>query len=425
MDTDSIISVLCLVLLVCFSAFFSSSETAITSLSKVRLKSMAKDGNRRASRALRFAEDFDRTLSTLLVGNNIVNILATSVSTVLFTSWLGPSGVGWSTLVMTVVILLFGEITPKSCAKERPEATALLAAPLLSVISTLLTPINWLFLQWRRLLDRMVKKESGPAITEDELKVIVEEIEKEGTLGANESELIQSAIAFDDITVKEILTPRVDVEMLEDTEPPEALLALYRSTGHSRIPLYHESIDDIVGIVHEKDFYPAYLADPELSLASVARKPLWVPESLKISALLAKFQREKTHVAVVVDQYGGMLGIVTMEDVLEELVGEIWDESDQEVASIVPMEADSYLVNGSTNIDELFETLELDYDREAFESTSVGGLVSELAGRLPAAGDEFVYRELGFTVRKVEDRRVTEVEVTRLVPQAVESSAEV
>lgn len=415
MDYDSIIGiVLAILVLVCFSAFFSATETSITSASRPRLKNMAKDGSKRAKKILQRIDNYDKTLSTILVGNNLVNILASSLCTMMFTQLFGSGGVGTATLVMTVFILLFGEISPKMLAKERPERFAMFASPLLSAISFILTPVTWLFGLWRSLLKRAIKSEDVPSITGDELSVLVEESEKDGAIGSGESELIQSAIGFDDITVREILTPRVDAVMVEDCDPAEKLLELFRVHHHSRIPVYHETVDNVVGVIHEKDFYPAYLQNRDVPLSSLLHKPLFVPDAMKISDLLARLRREKTHIAVVIDQYGGVEGIVTMEDVLEELVGEIYDESDVELPLMERIGDDMWLVSGTVSVDDVFEEMGLSFEEDEVESNTIGGLVTEVAGRLPNVGDSFAYGSIGMTVRRVTDRRVDQVEISRL-----------
>ena len=421
LDTDSTIGAFIVILiLICFSAFFSATETAITSASRPRLKNMAKDGSRRAKKILSRIENYDRTLYTLLVGNNLVNILASALCTALFTQLFGSNGVGTATLVMTVFILLFGEITPKTLAKEQPEKIAMFASPMITFLSVLFTPVTWVFGLWRKLLKKMVKAEDSSAITGDELAVLVEESEKEGALGSGESELIQSALEFDEISVKEILTPRVDAVMIEDTDPASELYELFRSRHHSRIPVYHETVDNVVGIIHEKDFYPAFLENRNVPLTSLLHKPLFIPDAMKISDLLTRLRREKTHIAIVIDQYGGVEGIVTMEDVLEELVGEIYDESDVEAPSVERVGEDTWIVSGSVPVDDVFETLELNHEDDEIESNTIGGLATELAGRLPDVGDSFVYKDVGLTVRRVADRRVDQLEVTRLARAAEE-----
>ena len=409
------LSLLSILVLIVFSAFFSASENALNTVSSVRLKNKAKEGNRRASGALRLVEDYDRTLSTILVGNNLVNIASSALCTMLFTQMFGSAGAGYATLVMTVFILLCGEITPKSYAKEHADSLSLKVTPILSAVKWVLTPVNFLFMKWRGLMDRMSRAEKGPAITEDELMVMVEEIEKEGTLEKDESRLIQSAIEFDDISIREILTPRVDVAMVEDTAAPQEIISVFRESRHSRLPVYHETVDPVVGFLYEKDFYHAYLDDPQVSVKTVMRKVLFVPETMKISTLLSALQKAKGHLAVVVDQHGGMAGIVTMEDVLEQLVGEIWDESDSEVIAVRKTGENEYLAQGATSLSNLFDALELDYDSGDFSCTSIGGLASEQLERMPQEGDRFLCRRLDCTVEKVEERRVAQVRI-RLLP---------
>lgn len=416
MGPDLIVPILFIVILLAFSAFFSASETALNTVSSVRLKNKAKEGDRLAGKTLGLIEDYDRTLSTILVGNNLVNIASSALCTMLFTEFFGPVGAGYATAVMTVFILLCGEITPKSYAKEHADTLSLKITPALCGVKWILTPINFLFMQWRKFIDRISGGKKGAAMTEDELMVMVEEIEKEGTLEKDESKLIQSAIEFDDISVREILTPRVDVVMVEDILSPQEVIQLFRESRHSRLPVYHEMMDNVVGFIYEKDFYRAYLENPDFNIQQIIRKVLFVPETMKISALLTALQKAKGHLAVVVDQHGGMAGIVTMEDVLEQLVGEIWDESDSEVIAVRKIGENEYLVEGSTSLSEVFEALGLDYDSDDFPCTSIGGLAAEELKRLPEQGDEFTCRQMACRVEKIEERRVTQVYI-RILPE--------
>ena len=312
-----------LVALVALSAYFSATETAFTSLNRIRLKTRADDGDKRAARTLALAADFDRLLSTLLIGNNIVNNVATTIGAVLFIQLIGPGkGPTVSATVLTIVILIFGEVTPKSLAKERPEAWAIVATPLLWVMAVVLTPVNFLFTQWKKLLRVLLRHQDDDGITEEELMGMVDQAETEGSLDQHESDLIRNAIEFNDMEVSEILTPRVDLEALADTATMEEAAAMYADSGFSRLPIYHDSIDNIIGVLHEKDFYAAYCRGVK-RLSELKGSVLYTTETARISDLLRQLQQNKVHMAVVVDEYGGTQGIVTMEDIMEELVGEI------------------------------------------------------------------------------------------------------
>ena len=404
-----------LVVLVAFSAFFSASETAFSSLNQIRLKSRADDGDRTAARVLAMAEKYDKLLSTILVGNNIVNIAAASIGTIIFTQMLGAErGATVSTIVLTIVVLIFGEVSPKSLAKEMPETVATAVAPVLSLLIVVFTPLTWLFSQWKRLLNHFVHSSESDTITEGELMTMVSEAENDGELTDRESELIRSAIEFDDVEVEEILTPRVDVVAVADDIPLEELAQTFAESGYSRLPVYHGTIDNIIGVVHEKDFYIARLKK-ETKIDDLVAPTLYTTGSTQISQLLRILREQHHHMAVVVDEYGGTEGIITLEDILEELVGEIWDEHDEETEDFRKQSDGSWLVAGSASVDDLFETLELPEDEE-IDSNTVNGLVQEKTCHLPKVGDRFTLGEYDGVVTRTAKRRVTEVRLTPAAP---------
>ena len=409
MDDGNIPLIIALVVLVAFSAFFSASETAYTSASRIRLKNKVKEGNRRAKLALSIADDFDRTLSSILVGNNIVNIVCASLGTILFTNLFGVAGVTISTIVITVVLLIFGEISPKSLAKEYPERIAMAFGPMLKLFMIILTPVNALFMLWKKLLGRVFHKNKNPSITEDELMVIVDEVESEGVIEKHESDLIKSAIEFEDICVREILVPRVDVIACEADDPAGEVQALFEEHGFSRIVVYEDTIDNVLGIIHEKDFYNAYIHDRELSVRPLIKGVLYVPETVKISALLKNLQKSKTQMAVVLDQYGGMVGIVSIEDILEELVGEIWDEHDEIITDFQKVGEHRYRIACSSNLYDMMEYLQMDESRCTLQNMSVSRFVMEMLGKIPEVGDRFTWENLRVTVEKTDSRRVLEI----------------
>ena len=397
-----------LVALVALSAYFSATETAFTSLNRIRLKTRADDGDKRAARTLALAADFDRLLSTLLIGNNIVNNVATTIGAVLFIQLIGSAkGPTVSATVLTVVILIFGEVTPKSLAKERPEAWAIVATPLLRVMAVLLTPVNFLFTQWKKLLRVLLRHQDDDGITEEELMGMVDQAETEGSLDQHESDLIRNAIEFNDMEVSEILTPRVDLEALADTATMEEAAAMYADSGFSRLPIYHDSIDNIIGVLHEKDFYAAYCRGVK-RLSELKSSVLYTTETARISDLLRQLQQNKVHMAVVVDEYGGTQGIVTMEDIMEELVGEIWDEHDEVIEEFKKQEDDSYLISCSADLTDLFDLFKI---KGECDSNTISGWVMEQIGRVPEEGDRFVSDGLDVTVTKVDHRRVLEIRV--------------
>ena len=404
-----------LVILVGFSAFFSASETAFSSLNQIRLKSRAEDGDSSAARVLNMAEQYDKLLSTILIGNNIVNIAAAYIGTILFTRMLGAErGATVSTIVLTIIVLIFGEVTPKSLAKEMPEKVATAVSPFLVLLMALMTPLTWLFTQWKKLLGRFVHSGEADTITEGELMTMVSEAENDGELTDRESELIRSAIEFDDVEVEEILTPRVDVVAVEDDIPLEELAQTFAESGYSRLPVYHGTIDNIIGVVHEKDFYIARLKKAT-KIDDLVVPTLYTTGSTQISQLLRTLREQHHHLAVVVDEYGGTEGIITLEDILEELVGEIWDEHDEVTEDFRKQSDGSWLVSGSASVDDLYEELDLP-EEEDIDSNTVNGLVQEKTCHLPKVGDRFTLGEYDGVVTRTAKRRVTEVRLTPAAP---------
>lgn len=412
MDTTSIIIIAVIAVLICFSAYFSASETAFSSLNRIRLKNLIKEGNKRAERTLELSENFDKMLTTTLVGNNVVNLLASSLSTLLFgyllltSSGLVVSLV--STAVITVLLLIFGEITPKSVAKENAERVAMWVTPTLSKVVWLFTPVTILFLKLKNGMTRRFRKSEGPSMTEEELIVMIDEIEGEGTLEKHESDLIKSAIEFDDITVDEILTPRVDIQGVDVRADRYEIKYMFTSTGFSRIPVYDETVDRIVGVIYVKDFYNMYLDSNDAKLEDIIRPVKFVPESTKISNLLNDLQRSKTHMAVILDSYGGTVGIVTLEDILEELVGEIWDEHDEIEYSVVQEDEDTYCVLGGANIFDVMEEIGIRFDSKDYEDHTVGGFIQYMLGRIPVRGDTVDMGNATIVVRSTKNRRIRE-----------------
>ena len=404
-----------LVILVGFSAFFSASETAFSSLNQIRLKSRAEDGDSSAARVLNMAEQYDKLLSTILIGNNIVNIAAASIGTILFTQMLGAErGATVSTIVLTIIVLIFGEVTPKSLAKEMPEKVATAVSPFLVLLMALMTPLTWLFTQWKKLLGHFVHSGEADTITEGELMTMVSEAENDGELTDRESELIRSAIEFDDVEVEEILTPRVDVVAVEDDIPLEEVAQTFAESGYSRLPVYHGTIDNIIGVVHEKDFYIARLKKAT-KIDDLVVPTLYTTGSTQISQLLRTLREQHHHLAVVVDEYGGTEGIITLEDILEELVGEIWDEHDEVTEDFRKQSDGSWLVSGSASVDDLYEELDLP-EEEDIDSNTVNGLVQEKTCHLPKVGDRFTLGEYDGVVTRTAKRRVTEVRLTPAAP---------
>ena len=420
MDDGSILQVLALIVLLALSAFFSATETAFSSMNRIRIKNLAAEGNKKAARVLRLSENFDRLLSTVLIGNNIVNIAATAIATLLFINVCkGDQALGTTvaTVVVTVVVLVFGEITPKTLAKESPESFAMFAAPFVSFVGAILWPVNMIFMGWRKLISLFIKPKEDRGVTEDELLTIVEEAENEGDMQSNEVELIRNAIEFNDIEVSDILQPRVNVEAISKDMSWEEIDRVFRTTGYSRLPVYTETIDDIFGVVNQKDFFMS----SKKSLKAITNPIDYVVPTMKISELLIKLQKSKSHMAAVVDEYGGIAGIVTMEDVIEELVGEIWDEHDEVVEEFEKTDDGGYRVKCSAALDDLFELFGMD---EELDIPTVSGWVIEELKHLPEVGDSFDYKNLHVTVTECDDRHALEILVNEVDPDGGEEDEE-
>ncbi len=417
MDTDSWSQIIILVILIMFSAYFSATETAFSSLNKIRIKMLADDGNKRAALVLDMTENFDRLLTTVLIGNNIVNIASTSIATVFFISLLGnASGPTVSTVVMTVLVLIFGEITPKSIAKEKPESFAMFSAPFIKVLFMVFIPFVWFFSAWKKMLKKLFKLENNDAITGDELLNIVEEAEDSGGIDEEESDLIRSAISFSDLTAEDILTPRVDIIAIDKNDSEDKIAQVFDDSKFSRLPVYEEGIDNIIGFIHIRDFSRVKFSDDkDYNIDDILKNTVFVAKSMAVNDLLKLMQSKKTHMAIVTDEYGGTIGLVTLEDILEELVGEIWDESDEIVEDFVDMSDGSVKVLCSTQLSKMFDRLGMDVDDES-ESVSVGGWVIEQLCKIPEAGDSFSYENIDVTVTKVENRRIVEISVIKREP---------
>lgn len=399
--------------LVAFSAYFSATETAFTSLNRIRIKNMAGDGNKRAKEVVELSENYDNLLSTILVGNNIVNIALSSITTVLFISIYPKYGATIATATATVVVLIFGEISPKSLAKESPEKFAMLSAPVIRAFMIILKPINWIFACWKRLLAKIFNADGSRPITEDELLTMVEEAETEGGIDVEQSELIQNAIEFNDLEARDVLTPRVDIKAIEAGADEEKIGALFLETGFSRLPVYDDDLDNIIGVLNQKDFHN-YIKGGRASVSEYIKPVIFVASSMKIAQLLKRLQGVKTHIAIIVDEYGGTYGLVTMEDILEELVGEIYDEHDAvELQDIVRQQDGSYRVLCGTNIDKMFDYFDVD---EEIDATTVNGWVVLQIDKLPQQGDQFVYeadgKRFNVIVTKADERKSLEINMT-------------
>jgi len=403
-----IIMIVCLI----FSAYFSATETAFSTMSKTRLKTLAEKGNKRAALAVKLSEKYDKLLSTILIGNNIVNILLASLGTLVFVQLFhGDQDLGStvSTAVITVVVLVVGEITPKTAAKNRPEKFAMFSAPFIQFIIWILVPISFIFNLWQKLVNKIFHKEEDAKTSQEELLMIVDEVEQEGSIDNAEGDLLRNAIEFTERKAEDILTHRVDLEGVPTTATKEEVAALFSETRFSRLPVYEESIDKIVGIIHQKDFYTKD-GITDRPLEAIITPPVFIHKTEKISELLKVLQTNKSHIAVVLDEYGGTLGIVTMEDILEELVGEIWDEHDEVVESVVQLDETTYRVDCDMSLNDFCDEFEVDIESES--SSSVSGWLMEELDKLPVMGDSFSYDHLDIQVTETDAHRATYIRVT-------------
>ena len=411
METYIIIMVICLI----FSAYFSATETAFSCANKTRLRALAEKGNKKAESALSLAEKYDRLISTILIGNNIVNILLASLGTIVFTFYLNNDkelGATVSTVVITVAVLIFGEITPKSIAKDFPEKFAMFSAPLIRSFIWLLMPLNFIFSLWKKLVDLVVRvkdDDDDDNMAQEELLLMVEEAEQEGDIDTDEGDLLRNAIEFSDLKAEDILTHRVDLEALPIDAAKKEIAQTFTRTRFSRIPIYEDSIDNIVGVIHQKDFYVGSGVTTE-SIKDIISPVLFVHQSEMADDLLKKLQKEKSHIAVVVDEYGGTLGIVTMEDILEQLVGDIWDEHDEVVEEFKELDENNFIIDCNMNLDDFCE--EFDIKTES-DSVSVGGWVAEQIGNIPDVNDTFVFENLVVTVTEIDSHRAATIKVEK------------
>ena len=408
MENDTV-SFMIIVVCVAMSAYFSATETAFSSLNRIRIKNMAEKGSQKAQLVLKLSENYDSLLSTILIGNNIVNIACASLATMLFAKALGnEAGPSVSTAVTTVVVLIFGEVSPKSIAKESPEKFAMFSAPLLNIFMKLLTPINFLFRQWKKMLSLLFKSVDDSGITEEELLTFVEEVEQDGGIDEQESMLIHSALEFTEQEAIDILTPRINITAVSTEDTKEKVASVFVETAYSRIPIYKDSIDHIVGIIYHKDFYN-YVYNGSKEISEIIRPTLYIPKNKKVGVLMKELQKKKLHFAVVLDEFGGTIGIITLEDILEELVGEIWDEHDEICDDIEIKSENEFVVSGFAKVDEVFELLGVDEDNTDVQSVIVNGWVMNELGQLPKKDAAFEYKGYWITVLEMVENCVGKI----------------
>ena len=403
-------TIIVLIILVFFSGCFSATETAFSSLNKIRLKYLANNGDVKAQKTLALTENFNSLLSTVLIGNNIVNIASSSIATVLFVSIFKKNGALFSSVIMTVIILIFGEITPKTIAKSQPEKFAMFFTPFISFLIIVLKPLTFFFNGISNLMGKLVKSEDNDEFSSEEFITMVEEAHEGGGMNEDEADLITNAIEFNDQEVDKVFTPRVDVVGNDINDSLEEIDKNFRESGFSRIPIYSDSIDNIIGILHEKDFYYLYYKNNKTNIRQILTKPVYTSEHHKISSLLKQLQSFKSHMAIVLDEYGGTAGIITMEDVLEEIVGEIYDEHDEIVEYFKKVNDDTYLVDCDADVEDMFEYFDIKMDEE-YEFNTVSGWVIHILDKIPSVGDKFNFKNLEVTVTNADEKTVNEIRI--------------
>lgn len=399
------------IILVCIllSAYFSATETAFSTYNKIRMKNLAEKGNKKAAKALKLSDNYDSLISTILVGNNIVNILGASLATVLFISLIGDLGTTISTIVMTAAVLLFGEITPKTIAKKAPERFAMFSAPIIQFTSIILYPITLIFKGWQFLLSKMFKSSDDAGMTEEELISIIEEAEEEGDINRDEGSLIKSAIEFNDLEVSDIFTPRIDITAISTEATKEELSDLFSESGYSRLPVYEGDIDNIIGIIYYKDFFSTVFAD-DISITDIIKPVIYVAKTQRINDLLKELQNKQLHLAVVLDEFGSTAGIVTLEDILEEIVGEIWDEHDEKVEEIKEIGEGEYIISGMASVSKVFDMF--DIDDEEIDASNMNGWAMEVLGKIPEVGEGFKKYGLLVEILETNGKRVENLKIT-------------
>lgn len=398
------------ILVLCYS-FFSAAETAFSSLNKIKIKSLANAGNKRAEKTYELTENFSKLLTTILIGNTIVNVVSASLATVFFTNLLQGKGVTVSSIVMTLVIMIIGEILPKNIAKFIPEKFAMSSTPILRFLVWIFTPLTFIFRYVEKLIASMFGGESETYST-DEFITMVEEANEDGDIEDHEADLITNALEFNDLDVGEILTPRIDVVAVDIGDYTiEEIELKYRDSGFSRLPVYEDSIDNIIGVLIEKDFYYHLFYEKSTDIRNILKDVIFTSPQVKISSLLKQFQTSKTHMAVVVDEYGGTQGIITMEDILEELVGEIYDEHDEVIEYYKKLDDNVYLVKADVDYEDMFEHFGIDFDEE-YEFNTTSAWVIDMLDKIPVKGDSFDFRNMHIEVTDADSKKVNVIKIT-------------
>ena len=423
MEPHLITYLVIIVVCVIMSAYFSATETAFSTFNRIRVKTIAEKGNKRAALALKMSEDYDTLISTILIGNNIVNTLSASLGTLFFAGILinNPDlAATLSTIVLTLVVLIFGEITPKTMAKHSPDRFVLFSAPIIKVLMIIFTPFNYIFKKWQLLLAKLSKNEDDKGMTEEELISIIEEAEEDGGIDEEESSLIKSAIEFGDLEVGDIYTPRRDITALPVTADKKQAEELFTESGYSRIPVYEDDLDNVLGILYYKDFY-ALAQSNSLPLTEILKPVMFVAKTQKVNDLMKELQEKQLHMAIVTDEYGSTAGLITLEDILEEIVGDIWDEHDEIIEEIKEIGEKEYEVSGMTNLDKFAEEFDVTLPEE-MDASTVNGWTTAVLERIPEEGDSFEFDGLEVKVLKMDSRRIETLRIIDVRPTEDEES---
>lgn len=405
------------------SGFFSATETAFSTFNRIRVKNLAEKGNRRAQRVISLADNYDALITTILIGNNIVNILCAALGTLVFVELLhGDQDLATtlSTVVITLAVLIFGEISPKSIAKRRPESFAMFACIPIYILYIIFYPLSFIFKKWQNLLAKMFKSDEDKGITEEELVSIIEEAEESGDIDEDESELIKSAIEFNDLEVADIFTPRIDITSLPVDAEREVIEKQFEESGYSRIPVYDGDLDNIVGILYHKDYYMTDF-DKDSPITEILKPVIFVTKTQKIGDVLKDLQEKQLHLAIVTDEYGSTAGIVTLEDIIEEIVGEIWDEHDERIEEIKQIGEGEYIISGKANLEKVFDMFDINDEPEVL---TVNGWAMTILGRIPQEGDSFISAGLSVEVLKMNGRRIENIHITDVRTEEVEQTEE-
>lgn len=411
MDDDSISQVAILILVLLMSAYLSAAETAFQKFNKSRMKGLAAN-NKKADLVLKLDDDYDNLMLTIIIFRSILNVTAASLVIFIFSKLFTENSILVSTLMAILTVLVAGELVPKGLANMVPEKAAIICAPLVNLFMKICSPVNLLLASLKKIAYKVFKAEEHPSIDEDELITMLDEVENEGVLDKDESDLIRSAIEFNETVAEDIYTPRIDIVGIEENESLDAIKEKFILSGYSRLPVFSGDMDNIIGVLHEKDFYQA-LNRKEKDLKKYITKTIYITPNKKISELLRELQLSKAHMAIVIDEYGGTEGLITMEDIIEELVGEIWDEHDQVIEWFKKIGEDKYLISCNADIDDMLDLFGIELN-EDLDITTVNGFVTMLFEGIPEVGGKIAYKDLDITVTKAEAKKVLEIQVERV-----------